>query len=99
MALLFVESHPRRGFKRKADQQVGLCLRHHRLRPGPREQVEMQRLAQLRCDGTQISEPMPLNFCFVGGGIHTETEYLEINSIAPRLYLLTRMIMDISKQK
>ncbi|HEY5800815.1 MAG TPA: glutamate carboxypeptidase [Burkholderiaceae bacterium] len=36
---------------------------------------------------------------FVGGGIHTETEYLELNSIAPRLYLLTRMIMDLSGKK
>jgi glutamate carboxypeptidase len=35
-------------------------------------------------------------FGIVGGAIHTEKEYAELNSIAPRLYLLTRMIMDVS---
>jgi glutamate carboxypeptidase len=35
-------------------------------------------------------------FGIVGGGIHTEEEYAEVNSIAPRLYLLTRMIMEVS---
>jgi glutamate carboxypeptidase len=35
-------------------------------------------------------------FGIVGGGIHTEEEYAELNSIAPRLYLLTRMMMDVS---
>ena len=35
-------------------------------------------------------------FGIVGGGIHTEDEYAELNSIPPRLYLLTRMIMDVS---
>jgi glutamate carboxypeptidase len=37
-------------------------------------------------------------FGIVGGDIHTEKEYGEIKSIAPRLYLLTRMIMDIGTQ-
>lgn len=35
-------------------------------------------------------------FGIVGGAIHSEEEYAELNSIAPRLYLLTRMIMDLS---
>jgi glutamate carboxypeptidase len=35
-------------------------------------------------------------FGIVGGGIHTEEEYAEVNSIAPRLYLLARMIMEVS---
>ncbi|MFC5513496.1 glutamate carboxypeptidase [Massilia jejuensis] len=35
-------------------------------------------------------------FGIVGGNIHSEEEYAELNSIAPRLYLLTRMIMDLS---
>jgi glutamate carboxypeptidase len=35
-------------------------------------------------------------FGIVGGGIHAEEEYAELNSIAPRLYLLTRMMMDVS---
>lgn len=35
-------------------------------------------------------------FGMVGGAIHSEDEYAELNSIAPRLYLLTRMIIDVS---
>jgi glutamate carboxypeptidase len=35
-------------------------------------------------------------FGIVGGAIHTEDEYAELNSIAPRLYLLARMIMEVS---
>jgi glutamate carboxypeptidase len=35
-------------------------------------------------------------FGIVGGAIHSGDEYAELNSIAPRLYLLTRMIMDVS---
>lgn len=33
----------------------------------------------------------------VGGGIHTPEEYAEVDSIAPRLYLLTRLLMDYGK--
>ena len=32
---------------------------------------------------------------FVGGGGHSVDEYMEIKSIAPRLYLLTRLLMDL----
>jgi glutamate carboxypeptidase len=35
-------------------------------------------------------------FGIVGGAIHSGDEYAELNSIAPRLYLLARMIMDVS---
>lgn len=35
----------------------------------------------------------------VGGGIHTESEYAEIKSIAPRLYLLVRMVKELSSQR
>jgi len=35
-------------------------------------------------------------FGIAGGAIHSEDEYAELNSIAPRLYLLTRMIIDVS---
>jgi len=35
-------------------------------------------------------------FGIAGGAVHSEDEYAELNSIAPRLYLLTRMIMDVS---
>jgi glutamate carboxypeptidase len=38
-------------------------------------------------------------FGIVGGNIHTEDEYAELNSIAPRLYLLTRMMIDLSSNK
>lgn len=38
-------------------------------------------------------------FGIVGGNIHTEKEYAELNSIAPRLYLLTKMLIDLSNSK
>ncbi|PFH08492.1 glutamate carboxypeptidase [Collimonas sp. PA-H2] len=38
-------------------------------------------------------------FGIVGGGIHTPDEYAEIDSIVPRFYLLTRMLMDLGKPK
>jgi glutamate carboxypeptidase len=31
----------------------------------------------------------------VGGNDHSPDEFIELNSIVPRLYLLTRTIMDI----
>ena len=31
----------------------------------------------------------------VGGGAHTEAEYIDIDRIAPRIYLLTKLIMDL----
>lgn len=33
----------------------------------------------------------------VGGGIHTAEEYAEVDSIAPRLYLLARLIMEYGR--
>lgn len=36
---------------------------------------------------------------FVGGGGHGVDEYLEIKSIAPRLYLLSRLMMDLGSGK
>ena len=36
-------------------------------------------------------------FGIVGGGIHTPAEYAEVGSIVPRFYLLTRMVMELSK--
>ena len=35
----------------------------------------------------------------VGGGDHTPDEYVELDSIVPRLYLLTRIMMDIGSGK
>jgi glutamate carboxypeptidase len=32
----------------------------------------------------------------VGGGAHTLNEYIDIGRIAPRIYLLTRLIMEVS---
>jgi glutamate carboxypeptidase len=35
-----------------------------------------------------------------GFGAHSnDNEYILINSIAPRMYLLSRMIMDVSRNK
>lgn len=36
---------------------------------------------------------------FVGGGAHGVNEYMEIKSIAPRLYLLSRLLMDLGSGK
>ncbi len=33
----------------------------------------------------------------VGGGFHSDREYLDLNSITPRLYLLTRLLMDVAE--
>jgi glutamate carboxypeptidase len=35
----------------------------------------------------------------VGGNIHTPDEYAEVESIVPRFYLLTRMVMELSSAK
>jgi len=32
----------------------------------------------------------------VGGGFHSDREFLDLNSVTPRLYLLTRLLMDVS---
>ncbi|WP_150736389.1 M20/M25/M40 family metallo-hydrolase, partial [Pseudomonas fluorescens] len=34
----------------------------------------------------------------VGGNIHTPQEYAEVESVAPRVYLLSRMIMELAKK-
>ena len=34
----------------------------------------------------------------VGGGFHSDREYLDLNSVTPRLYLLTRLLMDLSER-
>ncbi|HEX3653458.1 MAG TPA: glutamate carboxypeptidase [Rhizomicrobium sp.] len=31
----------------------------------------------------------------VGGGFHSDREYLDLNSVTPRLYLLTKLLMDL----
>jgi glutamate carboxypeptidase len=33
----------------------------------------------------------------VGGGFHSDAEYLELRSVTPRLYLLTRLIQDLGR--
>lgn len=48
---------------------------------------------------SSVGVPALDGFGIVGGNIHTEDEYAELNSIAPRLYLLTRMVMDLSARK
>ena len=35
----------------------------------------------------------------VGGGDHTPDEYIELGSVVPRMYLLTRVMMDIGSGK
>ena len=31
----------------------------------------------------------------VGGGFHSEKEFMDLKSVTPRLYLLTKLIMDL----
>jgi glutamate carboxypeptidase len=33
----------------------------------------------------------------VGGGFHADDEYVDLGSITPRLYLLTRVLMTVGK--
>jgi glutamate carboxypeptidase len=33
----------------------------------------------------------------VGGGFHSDREYLDLNSVTPRLYLLTKLLMSLSQ--
>jgi glutamate carboxypeptidase len=46
-----------------------------------------------------VGTPTLDGFGIVGGGIHTPDEYAEIESIVPRFYLLTRMVMELSSTK
>jgi glutamate carboxypeptidase len=34
----------------------------------------------------------------VGGGFHSDREYLDLNSVTPRLYLLTKLVMDLGEK-
>ncbi len=44
--------------------------------------------------------PVIERFGLRGFGAHSnDAEYVDLNSVAPRLYLLTRMIMDVSQDK
>jgi glutamate carboxypeptidase len=44
-----------------------------------------------------VGVPTLDGFGIVGGNIHTENEYAEVESIVPRFYLLARMVMELSK--
>ena len=46
-----------------------------------------------------VGTPTLDGFGIVGGNIHTPDEYAEVESIVPRLYLLTRMLMEVSTAK
>ena len=43
-----------------------------------------------------VGVPVLDGFGIVGGGIHTPEEYAEVESVVPRVYLLSRMLMDLS---
>ncbi|AZD78749.1 M20/M25/M40 family metallo-hydrolase [Pseudomonas chlororaphis] len=43
-----------------------------------------------------VGTPTLDGFGIVGGNIHTPEEYAEVESVAPRIYLLARMIMELS---
>lgn len=44
-----------------------------------------------------VGVPTLDGFGIVGGNIHTPEEYAELDSVAPRIYLLTRMLVELSK--
>lgn len=46
-----------------------------------------------------VGTPTLDGFGIVGGNIHTPDEYAEVESVVPRFYLLTRMLMDVSAVK
>ena len=46
-----------------------------------------------------VGTPTLDGFGIVGGGIHTPDEYAEVESVVPRLYLLSRMIMELAGSK
>ncbi|CAJ0775881.1 hypothetical protein LMG18095_00104 [Ralstonia thomasii] len=46
-----------------------------------------------------VGTPTLDGFGIVGGGIHTPEEYAEVESVVPRLYLLSRMIMELAVGK
>jgi glutamate carboxypeptidase len=33
----------------------------------------------------------------VGGGFHSDQEYTRLDTVTPRLYLLTRLLMDLGR--
>lgn len=45
-----------------------------------------------------VGTPTLDGFGIVGGNIHTPEEYAEVESVAPRIYLLSRMIMELAKR-
>ena len=46
-----------------------------------------------------VGTPTLDGFGIVGGGIHTPDEYAEVESVVPRLYLLSRMVMELAGNK
>ncbi|ROL78629.1 glutamate carboxypeptidase [Pseudomonas chlororaphis] len=46
-----------------------------------------------------VGTPTLDGFGIVGGNIHTPEEYAEVESVAPRIYLLARMIMELSAKR
>lgn len=45
-----------------------------------------------------VGTPTLDGFGIVGGNIHTAEEYAEVESVVPRVYLLSRMIMELAKR-
>ena len=45
-----------------------------------------------------VGTPTLDGFGIVGGNIHTPEEYAEVESVVPRIYLLSRMIMELAKR-
>lgn len=51
-------------------------------------------------DAAVATAPVIERFGLRGFGAHpNDAEHVDLNSVTPRLYLLTRMIMDVSQDK
>ena len=45
-----------------------------------------------------VFKPTLDGLSMIGSGAHTEREYAEVDSMVPRLYLLTRMVMELGRK-
>jgi len=96
-----VEAHLRRGFPPMPASPVTDALAHR----ATEIYAELGRKLTLESTGGAADAslifaagvPTLDGLGIVGGGIHTADEYAEVDSIAPRLYLLARLIQEYGK--
>lgn len=57
------------------------------------------RIANGKAYGLGIMDDKGSALGLVGGSAHTKDEYIEIDRIAPRIYLLTKLLMDLGNRE